>query len=274
MNSLPSHPVNDCLDIAIDHRLSALFKPITKKASLKFHQDPGLCLDRLAAVNTTRNVPEDEVRITRQFFNSGWLEGITIILLQPSNTHPYGKGFASVLEECPTYCFLNEAFKAVSCGTLQLGDGTLSIIDSAPFIRPCDCAPVKCKREMRRQTGRIICAKKPSVALCMWQDKEGVPSRMTEVQSMGVGKDFKNSNICFNGEHLERVSSFHPSYAANYNPHASCFRQLLLLNISQACAIYEDGFWHEEEWMKELKERCTTQASAMSSKLTTLIEVL
>lgn len=260
-----SQAVDDCLDIAIDHRLRALFKPITKRASRDICGDPGLFLDHLTEVNTRRTIPRAEVHTTRRFFNSGWSGGITVILLQPSNSHPYQKGFSSVIEECPTYRFLNEGFKAVTCGALRLGDGTLSIIDSAPFIRPWDNAPVECKREMRRRTSRIICAKKPNVVLCMWQDK-GVPLRMTRVQSLGVGKDFTSSNTRFNGEILERVNSFHPSYAANYNPHASCFRQLLLLNIAQACGIYEHGVWHEEEWMKELKKRCTAEASSMSSK--------
>jgi hypothetical protein len=61
--------------------------------------------------------------------------------------------------------------------------------------------------------------------------------------------------------------SFHPSYAANDNPHVSCFRQLLLLGIAQACYIYEYGTSREEEWVKELKGRCRSRAKYIAGKL-------
>lgn len=263
MDFNPFEVAEDCLDIAIDHRLRPLFKPITKRARPDIGS-PGLRLDHLTKVNPQRIISEAEVRITNRLFNAEWSGGITAILLQPANSHPYQKGLSSVIEACPTYCFLNEGFKAVTCGTLWLGDGTLSIIDSAPFVRPWDDVSVECKRQMRRQTSHSIHAKKPDVVLCMWQDKEGVTSAMSEVQSLGIGKDFISSSTSLNGEPLKRVNSFHPSYAANYISHASCFRQLLLLNIAQACSIYVDGMWHEKEWMKELKKRCAAEASSMS----------
>jgi hypothetical protein len=51
---------------------------------------------------------------------------------------------------------------------------------------------------------------------------------MGKVQSLGVGQDFDKSRITFGGV------LFILNYAANYNPHDSCFRQLLLLNINMA----------------------------------------
>jgi hypothetical protein len=167
----PSQAVEECLDIAVDHRLRALFKPVCKTARLDIGGNHGLCLDEITSVNTQRTIHEPEVRITCRFFNYGWSGGITVILLQPSNFHPYWKGFRSVIEDCPTYCFLDEGFKAVTCGTSRLGDGSLSIVDSAPYIRPRDNAPVECKREMRRRASRIIREKRRMLSFACGKTK-------------------------------------------------------------------------------------------------------
>jgi hypothetical protein len=104
----------------------------------------------------------------------------------------------------------------------------------------------------------------------MWKDTGRKPLEMGKVQSLGVGKNFDKSTITFGGVlgvPMERVNSFHPSYGANYNPHVSCFRQLLLPSIAQACYIYEYGTWREEEWMKELKGKCRARAKYIDGEL-------
>lgn len=81
---------------------------------------------------------------------------------------------------------------------------------------------------MRQSTIHVIREKKPDVVVCMWKDTGRQPLEMGKVQSLGVGQDFDESRITFGGVlgvPMERVNSFHPSYAANYNPHVSCFRQ-------------------------------------------------
>jgi hypothetical protein len=98
---------------------------------------------------------------------------------------------------------------------------------------------------MRQSAIRVIREKKPDVVVCMWKDSRRIPLGMAKVQSLGVDQDFNKSRIrlgCVLSVPVERVNSFHPSYAAKYNPHVSCSRQILLLNIAQACYIYEH--WH------------------------------
>jgi hypothetical protein len=107
------------------------------------------------------------------------------------------------------------------------------------------------KKNIRRWASQIIHEKRPDVVLCIWQDKDRVTLRMIQVRSLGIGKKFGASKIPFGGGlTIERVNAFHPSYAVNYNPHFSCFRQLLLLEIAKACHTY-DGKWREDEWMRE-----------------------
>ncbi|KAF7589641.1 hypothetical protein BBP40_004014 [Aspergillus hancockii] len=85
---------------------------------------------------------------------------------------------------------------------------------------------------------------------------------MSNFRSLGIGRDFDEPKISLRpGSVIERVNSFHPSFAINFNPYDSCFRQLLLLNVAKACRMYE-GTWSEEEWMIDLMGRCIAEAKA------------
>lgn len=66
---------------------------------------------------------------------------------------------------------------------------------------------------------------------------------------------------------MDRVNSFHPSYVANHIPYISCFQQLILLNIARACWMYDHRSWHEEEWMRDLKNRCMQKARSIGGRL-------
>ncbi|KAB8213652.1 hypothetical protein BDV33DRAFT_184336 [Aspergillus novoparasiticus] len=265
MSTLRSEPEDECLGIVVDHRLRALFKPIYKQPRLNIDEKHSLYLATLAQTSTHRDITEPEINVTQQFFGPRFIGGITVILIQPSNFHPYWEGFDSVIQNCRTHSFLDEGFRAVTCGSIGLGNGVLSIIDSAPYTRPNDKVSAEYKKDMRRCASGIIREKKPDVVLCMWKDTDGVPLRMAKVRSVGVGKDFAHSKISFSGVPLDRVNSFHPSFAANHNPHISCFQQLFLLNIAEACYRYEHGSWREEEWMEDLKKRCRQEAKLASA---------
>lgn len=275
MGSLSPQPVEECLDVAVDHRLRALFRPISPRLNIVGRH--GQQLAELARVSTHRIISEHEINVMNQFLGPRYTGGITLILLQPSNYHPYREGFDSVVLNCLTFTFMNEGFRAASCGSIGLGSPPLSLVDSAPYIRPNDSVSVEYKYNMQQSVSRIIREKKPDVVLCMWKDEERGqrrPLTMAQVRSLGVGRDFNTSRISFAGIPMERVNSFHPSYAANYNPHFSCFRQLLLLNITEACWKYEYGTWHEEQWMKDLKNRCVLKASSISGRFSPIVSRL
>lgn len=246
-----------CLDIAVDHRIRALFKPISKK---KNNNDAGIYLKHIQDLGKDilyRDVPNEEISVTQKFIGNG-IGGITVILLQPSNSHPYEQDIETIVEKCPTYTALDECFRAVTCNTLSIHD--VSILDSLPFIRGRDKITANDKKRVRKWVSLIIEAKKPNVILCMWQDKEGVTLRMSKIQSQGVGGQFDKSPILFGySVSMERVNAFHPSYAVNYNPNISCFRQLLLLEVTKACHIYE-GNWNERSWMSQLRHTCRDKA--------------
>ncbi|KAL5040970.1 hypothetical protein BDW71DRAFT_201739 [Aspergillus fruticulosus] len=267
MSACSPQPVDECLNIAVDHRLRALFNPICKQPRLSINDNHAVLLVELGRASTHGKISWQEVNVTQQFVGPGYSGGIAFILQQPSNFHPYWEGQGSVILSCRTFTVINEALRAVTCGSMELGSPAVSLFDSAPYIRPNDGVSHEYIYNMRQSTIRIIRERKPDIAVCMWQDRSRVPLEMAKVQSLGVGRDFAKSRITFGGVlgfPMERVNSFHPSYAANYNPHTSCFRQLLLLNITQACYIYQHGNWHEEKWMKELKDRCRLRAQSIT----------
>lgn len=266
MNALSPQLVETCLDIAVDHRIRALFKPIHKQVQFNVNGNHGRYLTELAKTSAHRIISEHEINVTQQFLGPEFTGGITVVLLQPSNFHPYWEGLDSVIQNCRTFSFLDEDFRAVTCGSIGLDSKLLSVVDSAPYTRPKDGVSVEYKKHMRRSASRIIREKKPEVVLCMWRD-DGVPLRMTRVRSLGIGRDFDSSRISFDGIPMDRVNSFHPSYVANHIPYISCFRQLILLNIARACWMYDRRSWHEEEWMRDLKNRCMQKARSIGGRL-------
>jgi hypothetical protein len=49
-------------------------------------------------MSTHRIISEHEINVMKQFLGPGYTGGITLILLQPSNHHPYWEGFDSVVQ--------------------------------------------------------------------------------------------------------------------------------------------------------------------------------
>lgn len=187
-----------------------------------------------------------------------------MLLQQPWKYHPYREGFEAVVKNSRTFSAVDEAFSTVSCGTISIGSSTLSIIDSLPYVGPEDDLSSEDKLKICHITGRIITRKEPDVVLCMWRQAEDneITRTMSKFRSLGVGHDFDQSTISLRPKSvMERVNSFHPSFAINFNPYDSCFRQLLLLNVAKACRTYE-GTWSEEAWMNDLKKGCMAEAKA------------
>jgi hypothetical protein len=95
-------------------------------------------LAELGRVSSHGEISEQEVNVTQQFVGPGYNGGILSVLQQPSNYHPYWKGQDSVILSCETFALMNEALRAVTCGYMGLGSPAVSLVDSAPYIRPND----------------------------------------------------------------------------------------------------------------------------------------
>lgn len=251
---------SNCLNVAIDHRLLSLFQPLCAVDSgLKSNH---VRLLRNMAGTLRRNdekIAEAEVAISADLAGPATAGGICFVLQQPANNHPCHLGIDSVVESSPTLkALLLEIWPVVSCGAPRP-----TIIDSLPFVRPIDQIDLSCKNSIEEKCFAIIQEKRPDVVVCMWRRKQnsdgvrtGNPGNMDTLEGLGIGRTFRSMEFELRpGFKIRRVNAFHPSFAINYHPHISCFRQLLILEVAQACGLYR-GQWHNEFWMDELRSYC------------------
>lgn len=256
-----------CLNVAVDHRLLPLFKPLPTTGS----DHPGSNhLNLIQRLGDKHHIPSEEIGVTVDLASPESVGGICFILQQPAGNHPYHLGTDTVIKSCPTLDALLQVWSTVSCGSPRP-----SIFDRLPFICPKDRLSPTLKTEVEEQSLAIIRAKRPDVVVCMWRRKwdkytrnyEEVITGFSALEGVGVGRTFAIPDHELGpGLRTRRVNAFHPSYSVNYNPHVSCFRQLLMLEVAQACGIYSCE-WHNEDWMTDLRMHCARKTKELRDKL-------
>jgi hypothetical protein len=256
-------PAAISLDIAVDHRLRMLFKPIIPVVNPQgYHVQ---CIDKLghSLARDGETLPEEEIIVTKQLAFPESTGGIAVALSQPANAHPFHLGTDIVISSSPTLIALDQAFTTVTCGSLSLRDD-VTVIDRSPFFLAKDQISRELQEKVRNVSFNAISGKKPDVVLCMGQDRVDIRSSVDGFQSTGVGKTFAKTQTQLGSELWTKiVNAPHPSYVMNYNPHISWFRELILLEVAYACGVYKKD-WVEEFWMKELRERCQLTARKLS----------
>lgn len=264
-----------CLDVAVDHRIIRLFKPVPnglteRSAHVSCIRARGLSLKR----------PPSEIAVTAQLAGPALKGGIAIALQQPRDNHPFEDGLDAVIEDCETLWALEDIFDVVSCGSLDIRTD-IAVVDLLPYVsEDIENIDETTLKESFRASTQIICDKKPYVLLCAgraWQlpkfDSRKGPAFLFE--SIGVGKKFGNtSSLPFEVEiyrgkrgsvGIRTVNGFHPSYTMNRHPHVSLLRQLQVLIGAETCGILRED-WEEEEWMGELRRRCQDISRELSGK--------
>jgi hypothetical protein len=252
-----------CLDIAIDHRLLPLLQPLPTANSesgsnhVRFLQKTARTLQR-----NEDKIPEAEVAIAKDLAGPAIKGGICFVLHQPADNHPYHLGTESVLASSPTLsALLLDLWPTVSCGAPRP-----TVIDRLPFVRPSDQIDHNSKSRIQEQSFAMLKEKKPDVVVCMWRRKQGDnPGSMRAIEGLGIGRTFSSPGHELEpGCTIQRVNAFHPSFAVNYHPYVSCFRQLLILEVAQACGLYR-GLWRNQIWMDELRKDCQDKVREMSA---------
>ncbi|KAK5188821.1 hypothetical protein LTR72_011399 [Exophiala xenobiotica] len=146
-----------------------------------------------------------------------------------------------------------------------MGLDNITAIDDLPYTRKKDTTTPEYRRAIRSHVGNIIYAKRPSVILCMSQEKEEIPSPTALLKSLGIGKTFRDPIIRLGTDHYaKRINAFHPSYALYHRMNDSAFRQLLLLEVTRTCGELR-GDWKEEGWMQDLRRDCQAKARQAQS---------
>ncbi|KAJ5888817.1 hypothetical protein N7495_008858 [Penicillium taxi] len=256
-----------CLDVAVDHRIRRLFKPVSDDLT-----EPSNHVSRLERRGWALKRKNDEIQVTTQLASPAVKGGIAVVLKQPRDNHPFEKGLNAVIQDCNTLSALDDIFSAVSCKSLNIRTD-ITIVDLLPYIY--DYVEKMEERQLKdslSESMQIIINKEPSVLLCagkIWLpnlDKSDDWKRdARKLQSIGVGKRFDSTSklpvvtrihradgelVAFN-----RLNGFHPSHAINYHPQLSILRQLQILIGAETCGMLR-GDCEEEEWMSELRESC------------------
>ncbi|RYC78475.1 hypothetical protein BFJ63_vAg18651 [Fusarium oxysporum f. sp. narcissi] len=265
-----------CLDIAVDHRIRLLFKPVSANSTEHSNH-----VSRIKSRGLSLKRSYHEIGVTAKLAGPESKGGITVVLQQPRHNHPFKDGLDTVINDCETLCALDDVFTAVSCGTLNIRTD-ITIIDLLPFmsqdVKQIDDINL---RESFRASGRAICDKEPDVLLCagkIWlprvgknDDRKGDAWRF---ESIGVGERFDSiakllSKARIRHEDgglvtIRRVNGFHPSYAVNHLPHVGVLRQLQILTGAETCGMLR-GDWEEKEWMDELRRNCQKISKSVSA---------
>jgi hypothetical protein len=260
-----------CLDVAIDHRIRRLLRPVDvpSKTANSTH------IAMLDTHGRRLGRSDDEIRVTLQLASPPMTGGILVTLQQPRNNHPFEKGIKGVINDCETLAALDELFHVVSCGTLEIGTN-VSVIDLLPYITEEQMKSMDDGQlgDAFLSTVHIVGRKKPQILLCcgkIWltqREKNNRKGEAWKFESQRLGTMFgKWTTIRFRDEthnwvSTQRVNGFHPSYAMNHYPHISCVRQLQILTVAESCGRYR-GDWREETWMKSLRDSCASRAKQL-----------
>ncbi|GKT43463.1 uncharacterized protein ColSpa_03644 [Colletotrichum spaethianum] len=260
-----------CLDVAVDHRIRRLFKPVPKNAT-----EPSTHVSRIEEVGRSLQRPRAEIQVTAQLAGPPVKGGIAIMLQKPRSNHPFGKGLDAVINDCETLRALDDIFAVVSRGTLDFRKD-IAVVDLLPYVsedhNDVDDARLK---DAFRTSAATICDKEPKVLLCAGKimmpfGRAKVKGISYTFENIGVGEKFGRTRkwpeiarVRHEGNRgfidLLKVNGFHPSYAMNYHSHVSLLRQLLILIGAEACGAYRKD-WEDRLWMDELRERCQAYTS-------------
>ncbi|GIJ90985.1 hypothetical protein Asppvi_009950 [Aspergillus pseudoviridinutans] len=263
----PNKQPKICLDVAVDHRIRRLFKPVSDDLT-----EPSNHVSHIEARGLSLKRSHSEIQVTSQLAGPAMKGGIAVVLQQPRHNHPFEEGLSAVIDNCETLYALDDIFSAVSCESLSIRTN-ITVVDLLSYMSE-DIASIgdEILRESFRASAHIILDKEPSILLCagkFWLPNgrgfDGPKGDAWKFESIGVGKKFGISSkapVQLRIRHRERgfvaihrINGFHPSYAMNYHPHVSILRQLQILIGAETCAMLR-GDWEDEEWMDKLRRRC------------------
>ncbi|GKT82462.1 hypothetical protein Ct61P_00312 [Colletotrichum tofieldiae] len=256
-----------CLDIAVDHRIRRLFRPVPRYVT-----EPSTHVSRIEKEGRSLQLYRAEIQVTAQLAGPPVKGGIVVMLQQPRSNHPFERGLDAVINDCETLRALEDIFTVASRGTLNFRRD-IAVVDLLPYVSgdPSDIDDTRLKNAFRTSTA-TVCDKRPDVLLCAGRimmpfvRAKKVKGSAYMFENIGIGEQFgripkwpARAMVRHEGQRgfvaVPKVNGFHPSHAMNYHSHVSLLRQLLILIGAEACGMYR-GDWDEFMWMDELRLRC------------------
>ena len=110
-----------CLDVAVDHRIRLLFKPVCNDLT-----EPSNHVSRIKARGRSLERPHSEIQVTAQLAGPAFKGGIAVALQQPRHNHPFEEGLDAVIRDCETLYALDDVFPLYPAGPSIFGPTLLS----------------------------------------------------------------------------------------------------------------------------------------------------
>jgi hypothetical protein len=160
-----------CLDVAIDHRIRKLFKPVSCSTRDAEH---GNHVAILEARGHELNRNYHEITVTGELAAPTSTGGIAIALQQPRD-HPFEMGTGAVIEDCDTLAACRDLFNVSSCYTLDILKD-ISMIDLLSYITETEMHLMDDDRKKKafHTSVQIFCGKNPDVLLCAGKGYQGI----------------------------------------------------------------------------------------------------
>ena len=92
-------PESIALEIAIDHRIRRLFRPVPHSGE---NSSGGFHVSTIEAFGHDLRLDEDEIEVTAKLAGPLSIGGIVIMLQQPRDNHPSEAGIHAVIDDCDT----------------------------------------------------------------------------------------------------------------------------------------------------------------------------
>ena len=256
----------ECLGVPIDHRLRRVIREARRIDRDKENSDH---IQLLHSFGSSLEVDESDYPICDLSFGLEMARpelkgGVLIVLERPHSKQKNSDGFMEGKRNCRTINAVSDLISAVNNDKLGFDD--VSLFDAIPFLD--ETVAGKDHQDIINEAQNVFAdmarAKDPDIILCCFKT-ETQNSLVKKLQSRGVGRSFYPDNPKLTGFGFSStlVNAFHPSYAVNYYPISSCFKQLLVLEFTKAFALWRQS-WTEEPWMKGLRDECRSEQKGKS----------
>lgn len=248
-----------CLSIPIDHRLQKLIYGGYEHADIGT-SDHVQILRRFGEKIRTRcddeefpqRLPAGLLDFCLELARPEEKGGVAIVLYHPDPSQTYEHGFTSEEERCATLAAVKDLIASSTLGAMDTD--AVTILDSMPFMEDDFVKDDPLHTQSHEISTKALVAKQPSVILsCFHSESNTGFLKLIRHGGVGTESDERLFNLPGTRHSFTKVSAFHPSFAVNYHPYESCFRQLLILQFAKAFAIWQSN-WVEKPFMQELRQ--------------------
>lgn len=247
----------------VDHRLRRQIRGAAQVPNQRYCDHEWILADLPRRIYHEKNITGPEIQFAQDLAAPATTGGILILVERPSNGHKYGARFDTIIENCATLKAVNELLQIVSGGACNIRN--TSVFDFMPFINEGSERDTDKNREIAQQAcWAMIEEKKPDIVLCCSGEmQEELVPELEEYRGNGRNQWFHvdlSGGLDTLGNN--KLNVFRPSYAVDFQPTYSVFRDFFVLEFTHAIGLLR-GDWKNENWMEDLRQEAMSQAELL-----------